>query len=122
MTFAEAESIAPSIAEFSELGEYLDLPVRTYSQGMFVRLAFAISTAVQPEIVIMDEMIGTGDHIFIKKAQARVAELLNHARVLVLASHNNDILRQFCNKVAWLDKGSIKMLGSTEDVLKAYSG
>jgi ABC-type polysaccharide/polyol phosphate transport system ATPase subunit len=119
-TFAEAEALAPSIGEFSELGEYLDLPVRTYSSGMFVRLAFAISTAIEPDIVVMDEMIGAGDQSFIEKAQKRVAQLLDRARILVLASHSELIIRSFCDKVLWLEKGLIKMFGPVEEVMAAY--
>jgi ABC-type polysaccharide/polyol phosphate transport system ATPase subunit len=119
-TFAEARALAPAIGEFSELGEYLDLPARTYSTGMFVRLAFAISTAVHPDIVVMDEMIGAGDQSFIEKAQKRVAELLNRAPILVLASHSDPIISTFCNKVLWLEKGHIKMFGPAEEVMAAY--
>jgi ABC-type polysaccharide/polyol phosphate transport system ATPase subunit len=120
LTFGEAEALAPSIGEFSELGEYLDLPVRTYSTGMFVRLAFAISTAVQPDIVVMDEMISAGDQSFIEKAQKRVAQLLDRARILVLASHSESIIGRFCNKGLWLEKGLIKMFGPVEEVMAAY--
>jgi len=120
LTFAAARKLAPSIGEFSELGEYLDLPVRTYSTGMFMRLAFAISTAVQPDIVVMDEMIGAGDQRFIDKAKKRIAELLERARILVLASHSEPIIRAFCNKALWLEKGQIKMLGPVDEVLRAY--
>jgi ABC-type polysaccharide/polyol phosphate transport system ATPase subunit len=77
LTFSEAGELAPSIGEFSELGEYLDLPVRTYSNGMFLRLAFAISTAVQPDIVVMDELIGAGDQSFLNKARKRVINYLS---------------------------------------------
>lgn len=120
LTFAEARALAPSIGEFSELGAYLDMPVRTYSTGMFVRLAFAISTAVQPDIVVMDEMIATGDESFIHKAQKRIADLLERTRILVLASHSQSIIRDFCNKVLWLEDGRVKMLGLVDDVLPAY--
>jgi ABC-type polysaccharide/polyol phosphate transport system ATPase subunit len=121
LTFSEARAIAPSIGDFSELGEYLDLPVRTYSSGMFIRLAFAISTAVQPDIVIMDEMIGVGDQSFIDKAQRRLAGILERAQILVLASHSESIIRSFCNKALWLDKGQAKMIGSVDAVLSAYA-
>jgi ABC-type polysaccharide/polyol phosphate transport system ATPase subunit len=120
LTFAEARALAPSIGEFCELGAYLDLPVRTYSAGMYLRLAFAISTAVQPDIVVMDEMIGAGDQSFIHKAQRRISDLLQCARILVLASHSQSIIRSFCNKVLWLDQGQVKMLGLVDDVLSAY--
>ena len=120
LTFAEARALAPSIGEFCELGAYLDLPVRTYSTGMFLRLAFAISTAVQPDIVVMDEMIGAGDQSFIEKAQRRIGELLERTRILVLASHSQPIIRNFCNKALWLDHGQVRMLGCVDDVLLAY--
>jgi len=122
LTFADARALAPSIGEFCELGGYLDLPVRTYSTGMFVRLAFAISTAVHPDIVVMDEMIGAGDQNFMQKAQQRIAELLGRTRILVLASHSMPIIRDFCNKVLWLDQGRVKMLGPVDDVLPFYEG
>ena len=120
LTFAEARALAPSIGEFCELGAYLDLPVRTYSTGMFLRLAFAISTSVQPDIVVMDEMIGAGDQNFIEKAQKRIGDLLERTRILVLASHSQAIIRSFCNKVLWLDHGQVKMFGPVDDVLLAY--
>lgn len=120
LSFAEARELAPSIGEFSELGEYLDLPVRTYSSGMFIRLAFAISTAVQPDIVVMDEMIGAGDQSFIDKARKRVDQLLQRARILILASHSEPIIRGFCNKVLWLEKGAVRMLGTTDEVMTGY--
>ena len=120
LTFKEAKELAPSLAEFSELGEFLDLPVRTYSSGMFVRLAFAISTAVQPDIVVMDEMIGAGDQSFIEKAQKRVEKLLEKARIMVIASHNEDIIRRFCNKTAWFEKGTLRLLSDTDEALRSY--
>jgi len=120
LTFAEARALAPSIGEFCELGGYLDLPVRTYSTGMFLRLAFAISTAVHPDIVVMDEMIGAGDQSFIEKAQKRIDDLLERTRILVLASHSRPIIRNFCNKVLWLEQGQVRMLGRVDDVLLAY--
>ena len=121
LTFADAKALAPSIAEFSELGDYLSLPVRTYSSGMFLRLAFAISTAIEPDIVVMDEMIGAGDREFLIKAQRRMAELLGRARILVLASHSEAVIRQFCNKALWLEKGRIKLAGPVADVIAAYT-
>jgi len=89
---------------------------------MFVRLAFAISTAVHPDIVVMDEMIGAGDQSFIQKAQKRIGDLLERTRILVLASHSQPIIRNFCNKVLWLEQGQVKMLGLVDDVLPAYGG
>ena len=120
MTFAEARRLSPSIAEFSELGEYLDLPVRTYSTGMFVRLAFAISTSIYPDIVVMDEMIGAGDQQFIQKAQRRIEEMLSKSKILVIASHDVHIVRSICNVAVWLAKGEVKACGKTEAVVNEY--
>ena len=122
MTFAEARRFAPSIADFSELGEYLDLPVRTYSGGMFMRLAFSIVTSVVPDISVMDEMIGAGDAPFIDKARNRLDELLKKAKILVLASHNVEIATKFCSKAIWLEKGELRSFGPTKEVLDAYLG
>lgn len=120
MTFAEARCLAPSIAEFTDLGEYLDLPVRTYSSGMFMRLAFAITTSVTPDIIVMDEMIGTGDAQFLVKARQRLDELLSNTKILVLATHNEEIGARFCNKALWLDKGKVRSLGPAQSVLNEY--
>jgi ABC-type polysaccharide/polyol phosphate transport system ATPase subunit len=120
LTFKQAQDLAPRIAEFSELGDYLALPVRTYSSGMFVRLAFSISTAVQPDIMVMDEMIGAGDQAFMEKAQTRLEELMTKARIMVLSSHDETIVRRFCTTTLWLEKGRAKMLGPTPEVMDAY--
>lgn len=121
LTFKDAKALAPSIAAFSELGEFLDLPVRTYSSGMFLRLAFAISTSVQPDIVVMDEMIGAGDQRFLVKARKRIGELIDCASILVLASHSEDIICEFCNKALWLEKGAAKMSGDPDAIISAYN-
>lgn len=120
LTFAEARALSPSIAEFSELGEYLKMPVRTYSAGMFLRLAFAISTAVEPEIIIMDEMIGAGDARFVAKAQARMDELLQRVKILVLATHDPGIMQRFCTELIWLERGEVARRGSFDEVYPAY--
>lgn len=120
LTFAEARRLAPSIAEFSELGDYLDVPIRTYSSGMFVRLAFAISTSVYPDIVVMDEMISVGDQRFIDKAKARIGDLLNKSKILVLASHDVDLLKSLCNKVLWMEKGEVKAVGDPQTIVAQY--
>ncbi len=120
LNFREAKRLSPAIAEFSELGEYLNLPTRTYSTGMFLRLAFAISTAIEPDILIMDEMIATGDSQFIEKAQRRLREVVNKANILALASHNMAIIENTCNKVIWLEHGVVKQFGATDEVVRAY--
>jgi ABC-type polysaccharide/polyol phosphate transport system ATPase subunit len=108
------------IAEFTELGDFLHLPVKTYSTGMTVRLAFAITTAISPQIMIMDEGIGAGDARFAKKAQQRVDAMINRCSVMVLASHSTGLIQQMCNRAALLSHGEIVAVGSVGDVLKEY--
>jgi ABC-type polysaccharide/polyol phosphate transport system ATPase subunit len=120
LTFEQARALSPSIAEFSELGEFLDMPVRTYSSGMFLRLAFAISTSIEPDIVIMDEMISAGDARFIEKARKRIDDILGAASIFVIASHDVDMTRQFCKTALWMEKGVAKALGPVKDVTEAY--
>ena len=120
MSFREAKRRSPAIAEFSGLGEYLNLPTRTYSSGMFLRLAFAISTSVEPEILIMDEMISAGDSEFIEKAERRLREIVDKANILALASHDMKVIQKVCNKVVWLEHGTIKQFGPSERIVRAY--
>src|SRR6516165_10192750 len=116
MSFREAKRRSPAIAEFSGLGDFLNLPTRTYSSGMFLRLAFSISTTVEPEIVIMDEMISTGDAEFIEKAERRLDEIVDKTNILALASHDMRTIRGLCNKVVWLNQGTVKQFGPTDSV------
>jgi ABC-type polysaccharide/polyol phosphate transport system ATPase subunit len=120
LSFKDAERLSPAIAEFCELGEYLNLPTRTYSTGMFLRLAFAISTSIHPDILIMDEMIAAGDAQFIDRATRRLHELVNRSNILAIASHNMTMVQEICNKVIWLDHGSIRQMGPPEMVCDAY--
>lgn len=120
LSFREAKRLSSAIAEFSELGEYLDLPTRTYSTGMFLRLAFAISTSIEPDILIMDEMISAGDAQFIEKAQRRLRELIDKANILAVASHDTNIIEKLCNKVLWLEHGLVREVGEPAAVLAAY--
>ncbi|GAB1581335.1 ABC transporter ATP-binding protein [Phyllobacterium phragmitis] len=108
------------IAEFSGLGEFLDVPFRTYSSGMQLRLAFATSTAVRPEILIMDEWLSTGDEDFKERANRRMRDLVDTTKILVLASHSRKLLEENCNRVIWLEHGRLKMDGAPSDVLPAY--
>lgn len=108
------------IIEFSELGDFIDMPVRTYSSGMHLRLAFSVSTVVRPEILLMDEWLSVGDENFMHKAEARLAELVQATKILVIASHSRDLIMKTCNRVLWLEHGSIKMDGAPNDVCGAY--
>lgn len=120
LTTEQIEGALGDIVEFTELGEYLEMPIRTYSTGMMVRLAFAISTAVTPEILILDEMIGAGDAAFITRAEARLKRFLARAGILVIASHATSILRQWCNKGMLLQSGKLIEYGPIEDVIARY--
>ncbi|OJY06401.1 MAG: ABC transporter ATP-binding protein [Rhizobiales bacterium 63-22] len=111
-----------AIAEFTGLGEFLDMPFRTYSSGMQLRLAFATSTSVRPEILIMDEWLSTGDEDFKERANRRMHDLVGSTRILVLASHSRDLLTKNCNRIVWLEGGRVKMDGAPKDVLDAYFG
>lgn len=117
MTFQEIKSKIPEIEKFSELGPYLNLPVRTYSAGMLLRLAFAVSTSKFPEVLILDEMISAGDADFIKKAKQRTQNMIEKVKIMILASHDTSILKQFCNKIIRLEKGRIVKFGTVKEVL-----
>lgn len=114
------EALRGEIAEFSELGSFLDLPVETYSAGMRMRLSFAVATALNPEILILDEWLSTGDASFRKKAAKRMQSFADQAAIMVLASHSRPMIEQTCNKGLWLDEGRVRMMGDVEDVLAAY--
>lgn len=120
MSNQEIEAKIDEIATFTELGEYLDLPIRVYSTGMRVRLAFAVSTSVDPDVLLLDEIIGTGDASFLNKAKKRFEELQERAKVVVLSSHDNSVILRTCNKVLWLEGGKPKLLGDPETVLAKY--
>ncbi len=115
-----ASSIVADVEEFTELGKFLSAPVRTYSSGMSMKLAFAVATAVAPEIILIDEVIGVGDAHFMKKANARIMSMIDRTQIVVLTSHSTDIIRQFCNKTIVLDKGEVKFLGDTEAGIEFY--
>ncbi|MEQ9589871.1 MAG: ABC transporter ATP-binding protein [Parvibaculaceae bacterium] len=116
----QMRAIIPDIAEFCELGQYLYMPVRTYSSGMSVRLSFAIATSIRPDILIVDEIIGAGDAKFASKAHNRIEKLMSSANTLVLASHSNDVIRTFCNKALYLDKGKVQFFGDVDEAIDAY--
>ncbi|PTB30330.1 ABC transporter ATP-binding protein [Paraburkholderia caribensis] len=120
MSDAEIRTKTQSIADFSELGDYLDLPLRTYSSGMRVRLAFAVSTAVDAEILLLDEVMGVGDASFMHKAEQRLADLHSRAEIVVLAMHSNSEIRKVCNKALWMERGRVRAFGPVEEVVSAY--
>lgn len=111
----EIEARVDDIIAFSELGDFIDLPYKSYSQGMAARLAFSVATSLEPEILLMDEWIGAGDPAFQEKARQRMAELTEKAGIIVLASHNHQLLKRVCNKVLELEDGRIKAFQSAEE-------
>lgn len=116
----EIEVAVPEIAEFTELGPYLDMPLHTYSQGMALRLAFAVATTFRHDILVMDEWIGAGDAQFQEKVVARMNSFFESAHICVLASHNNKLLRRVVDRCLWLEEGRVRADGDAADVLDAY--
>jgi homopolymeric O-antigen transport system ATP-binding protein len=108
------------IAEFTELGPYLDMPARTYSAGMMVRLGFAVSTCIPPEILLMDEWLSAGDARFLDKAQRRMEQFVHRSSILVLASHSQELLRKWCNRGLLLQQGRITKSGPINEVIATY--
>jgi ABC-type polysaccharide/polyol phosphate transport system ATPase subunit len=119
MTRSQIKESTDDIVKFTELGDYLKFPIRTYSYGMMLRLAFAIATVREPEIMAIDEVIGVGDTAFFDKAFARLSRLVERSRILVVAAHQNDLLRRICNKALWLSHGKVVAYGDFEDVVSA---
>jgi ABC-type polysaccharide/polyol phosphate transport system ATPase subunit len=110
-----------AIAEFSELGEFLNMPVRYYSAGMLVRLAFSIATAIDPEILLVDEVLSVGDMAFQIKARQRMMEMMAKAHLMVMVSHDLDSLAKMCTHAIWLDHGRMVMTGPADEVIDAYT-
>jgi lipopolysaccharide transport system ATP-binding protein len=119
---SEVKEKFEEIVEFSELGEFIEMPLRTYSAGMQLRLAFAVSTIVRPEILLMDEWLSVGDEGFKAKASERLTAVVDASKILVLASHSRELLERVTNKAVWLEHGKVKMFGPSEEVLGAYFG
>lgn len=110
-----------AIAEFSELGAFLDMPVRCYSAGMMVRLAFSIATAIDPEILLVDEILAAGDMAFQDKARQRMRDMMARARLIVMVSHEMSSIAGFCERALWLDHGRVRRLGPAAEVIAAYT-
>jgi lipopolysaccharide transport system ATP-binding protein len=110
------------VAEFAELSDFLDLPVRIYSAGMVVRLGFALATAIKPQILLMDEWFLAGDAVFLEKAKHRLEQMVRGADILVLSSHQAEIIRDWCTRVLWLDQGQVRADGAPGEVLAQYLG
>lgn len=121
MTNEEIHEKTAEIIEFTELSDYIDLPLRTYSTGMRVRLAFAISTSIEADILLLDEVLGVGDVGFQDKAKKRLRAFHERAQIVVHAIHDEISIRESCNKVLWLEGGSVVDFGSTDEVIRNYN-
>lgn len=108
------------IVEFSELGKFIDVPIRNYSSGMLMRLAFSIATVVQPEILIVDEILAVGDAAFQEKSKTRMLELMGGGTTVLFVSHSLEQIREMCDRVIWLEHGQIKAIGATKEICDAY--
>lgn len=119
---AVIEARLPEVAEFTELGSYLELPLATYSAGMRARLAFAIATGFDPEIIVMDEWLSAGDRSFREKAEARMSAFVDQADILVMASHSDQLLKRICNRAIILDGGHIAFEGDVDEAISLRNG
>jgi len=109
------------IADFSELGDFLGTPVRYYSAGMRLRLAFSIATAIEPEILLVDEVLSVGDMAFMEKAAQRMREMMDKAQLIVMVSHDLEAIKRMCHRVVWMDHGSMRLVGRPQEVVDAYT-
>ena len=109
------------IVEFSELGAFIDAPIRNYSSGMLARLAFSVATMVKPEILIVDEILAVGDAAFQEKSRKRMMELMGGGTTVLFVSHSIQQVREMCSRVLWLEQGQVRMLDSAVEVCDAYN-
>jgi lipopolysaccharide transport system ATP-binding protein len=122
LTKKEIDQKIDEIIEFSELGDYINLPVRIYSSGMLLRLAFSVSTSITADILIMDEWLSVGDGAFAERSSQRLKNLVDESEILVVASHTRELLEETCNKIVWLEHGLIRKVGPTQEILPEYFG
>ena len=117
---AKLKEIEPEVIAFAELEEFIDTPVKYYSTGMYMRLAFSLATAVHPDILILDEIFAGGDAGFLQKAKARMHDLIDNADIMVMVSHDHALLRSLCNRMLWLDHGKLVADGVPEEIVDRY--
>lgn len=119
---AEINAKMDEIIDFAEIGDFVNMPLRTYSSGMHLRLAFAVSTIVRPEILLMDEWLSVGDEGFKHKAEERLNNLVKSTNILIIASHSKELICDTCTRAIWLEHGQVKMDGKPDRVTQAYFG
>ncbi|MGY1701665.1 galactan export ABC transporter ATP-binding subunit Wzt/RfbE [Geodermatophilus sp. SYSU D00766] len=122
MTRKQMQERVEDIADFTELGDFLHMPLRTYSTGMRVRLALGVVTSIDPEILLLDEGIGAVDAAFLEKSKQRLVQLVERSGLLVFASHSDEFLRELCDTAIWMEHGQIRQQGELDEVLRAYKG
>jgi lipopolysaccharide transport system ATP-binding protein len=122
LTKPELARLEEDVRDFANLAEFLDLPLRFYSSGMAVRLAFALATSIRPQVLLMDEWFLAGDADFMVRAQARLETMVRGAEILVLSSHMAPVMQKWCDRVIWMDQGRIVQDGAATPVLEAYLG
>jgi ABC-type polysaccharide/polyol phosphate transport system ATPase subunit len=116
----EAREMIPEIIAFSELGDFIDEPVRSYSTGMRARLGFSVVTTLDPEILVLDEVLSVGDRAFRAKSEKRMREMMRQSKLIVIVSHSSSLLREICTHCLWLERGRTRMWGEAGEVLNAY--
>ncbi len=117
----QIEALMDRIIEFSELGEFIDQPIRTYSSGMRSRLAFSVASTINPDILILDEVLAVGDRAFRMKSQKRLEEMMHQSRLIIIVSHSSSFISETCTHCLWLDHGRMKMYGSAQEVVEHYN-
>ncbi|WP_455527034.1 ABC transporter ATP-binding protein [Huintestinicola sp.] len=117
----EMENKMDEIIEFSELGDFMDTAIKNFSSGMLARLGFSIATNVRPEILIVDEILGVGDFLFQQKCEKRINDMMSGGTTVIIVSHSIDQIKRLCDRVVWLDKGKVKLIGETQIVCNEYS-
>ncbi len=119
-SFARADALTPDVLAFADLTEFADLPLHACSAGMRARLGFAIATSIEPDVFLVDEALGAGDMKFARQASERLNTLFRNSRVLMLSAHSTRVLREFCNKALWLEKGGVRAFGDLDETLDEY--
>lgn len=114
----EIRKAIPDIEEFAELGDFMKMPLKSYSSGMLIRLAFGIITSIHSDVLLIDEVVNVGDARFMAKAKARMASLIHKSDIMVLSTHDQATMREFCNKALWLERGEIKSFGEINEVFE----
>jgi ABC-type polysaccharide/polyol phosphate transport system ATPase subunit len=119
-TKQQLRGIEPEVITFAELEEFIDTPVKYYSTGMYMRLAFSLATAMHPDILVLDEIFAGGDAAFMVKARARMYDMIDKANIMIMVSHDHQLVKSLCNRVLWMDHGKLVADGSPEDIVERY--